>query len=353
MTNPIKTFLILTLAIGTTITLLSYHWLLAWIGLEINTLAMIPLMSMTHHPRAYEAAVKYFLTQMAASALLLFSALASTWLFGEWTILTTRPLTSIPLSIALAMKLGMAPLHFWLPEVAQGLPLITGLIIMTWQKIAPMVLLIQISQSTNLFLMTTLGLTSILIGGWGGINQTQLRKLMAFSSISHLGWMAIILKFSPQLTMFNFVLYIILTSTFFIFLITHNTTKLSQLPTTWPKTPIYAATSALILLSLGGLPPLSGFAMKLMPCLELIKQNSLIMATLTLMFSLLPLYFYIRLLYALATTMSPFTSSPPTIWRSTTKPLGLTMLNMFSLLLLPATPAILTAISNLPIMNTS
>nr|AGN71525.1 NADH dehydrogenase subunit 2 [Scaphiophryne madagascariensis] len=303
--TPIASFILLSsLAIGTTTTLASYHWILAWIGLEINTLAIIPLMTKIPHPRAIEAATKYFLTQAAASALILFSSLINTWAFGEWNISSLSSSLSIPLSIAICMKLGLAPLHFWMPEVLQGIPLMTGLILSTWQKIAPMALLIQISHAASLPLMITLGLTSIIVGGWGGINQTQLRKIMAFSSIGHLGWMVIILKFNPQLTLFNFILYIAMTSALFLTLIAMSTTKMSQLSTSWPKTPALTTISMLTLLSLGGLPPLTGFAPKLIISLELIKQNSPILAASMLLFSPVSSIF----LYSTNMCHSPYTS---------------------------------------------
>lgn len=84
------------------------------------------------------------------------------------------------------MKVGLAPTHFWLPEVLQGLDLTTGLILSTWQKVAPFALLLQIPHH-NPTLLVILGLLSTLIGGWGGLNQTQLRKILAYSSIAHLG----------------------------------------------------------------------------------------------------------------------------------------------------------------------
>nr|AVP25723.1 NADH dehydrogenase subunit 2 [Scaphiophryne boribory] len=341
--TPIASFILLSsLAIGTTTTLASYHWILAWIGLEINTLAIIPLMTKIPHPRAIEAATKYFLTQAAASALILFSSLINTWAFGEWNIPSLSSSLSIPLSIAICMKLGLAPLHFWMPEVLQGIPLMTGLILSTWQKIAPMALLIQISHAANLPLMITLGLTSIIVGGWGGINQTQLRKIMAFSSIGHLGWMIVILKFNPQLTLFNFILYIAMTSAMFLTLITMSTTKMSQLSTSWPKTPALTTISMLTLLSLGGLPPLTGFAPKLVISLELIKQNSPILAASMLLFSLLALFFYIRLTYVMALTLAPNTPPSQTIWRTPlNKPASLASMNLMALLLLPLTSTLL------------
>nr|APG38557.1 NADH dehydrogenase subunit 2 [Kaloula sp. Leyte-Samar] len=340
--SPFALFIFLSgLATGTAITLSSYHWVLAWIGLEINTLAIIPMMTKIPHPRAIEAATKYFLTQAAASALILFSAMVNTWAFGEWDIESLSASISIPITIALCMKLGLAPLHFWMPEVLQGIPLSTGLILSTWQKIAPMALLMQIPKSTNMSLLVMMGLLSIIIGGWGGINQTQLRKIMAFSSIAHLGWMTIILKFNPHLTLFNFTLYIIMTSAMFMTLLSLNTTKMSQLSTSWPKTPALTMTAMLTLLSLGGLPPLTGFAPKLMIVMELTKQNSLILAGIMLLTSLITLYFYVRMTYVMALTLAPNITPSKTIWRHNTNKTSIVIIfNTLALLLLPITSTI-------------
>nr|YP_009254182.1 NADH dehydrogenase subunit 2 [Glandirana emeljanovi]AHG32649.1 NADH dehydrogenase subunit 2 [Glandirana emeljanovi]ANC62868.1 NADH dehydrogenase subunit 2 [Glandirana emeljanovi] len=341
--NPIAlTIFLLSLALGTTITLSSYHWLLAWVGLEINTLAIIPLMTKTPHPRAIEAATKYFLTQAAASALLLFSSLINAWYTGEWAINSLIELPMNALSIALMMKLGLAPLHFWMPEVLQGIPLSTGLILSTWQKIAPMVLLLQMSHLINLNLTIILGLTSILIGGWGGIGQTQLRKIMAFSSIGHLGWMIIILKFDPQLTLFNFLLYIIMTAAMFLSLIFISATKMSDISSSWPKTPALTTMTMLILLSLAGLPPLTGFTPKLIITLELVKQNATLLASTIMLASLLALFFYLRLTYIMALTLPPNSSSSPLTWRITPKSYSMiTFMNTLALILLPLTPTLL------------
>nr|ALD15692.1 NADH dehydrogenase subunit 2 [Odorrana schmackeri] len=340
--NPIATMMFLTsLAIGTTITLSSHHWLLAWIGLEINTLALLPIMTKTPHPRAIEAATKYFLTQATASALMLFSCLINAMQTGEWDINTPSNLTTNSLSIAIMMKLGLAPMHFWLPEVLQGIPLMTGLILSTWQKIPPMILLLQISHSVNLNLTVIVGLTSVLIGGWGGIGQTQIRKIMAFSSIGHLGWIITILKLNPQLSLFNFILYVVMTTAMFLSVITLSTTKMSQISTSWTKNPALTTTIMLILLSLAGLPPLTGFPPKLLIIMELIKQNMLISASLVMLASLLTLFFYLRLTYIITLTLSPNTHNS-TIWRTATKPsLVLTIINTMALTLLPLTPTIL------------
>nr|ACR77887.1 NADH dehydrogenase subunit 2 [Amolops compotrix]ACR77897.1 NADH dehydrogenase subunit 2 [Amolops compotrix] len=340
--NPLAlSVFLLSLAVGTTITLASYHWLLAWIGLEINTLAIIPIMTKTPHPRAVEAATKYFLIQATASALVLLSSLINAWQVGQWDISTLTNLPMNVLSMALMMKLGMAPMHFWMPEVLQGISLPTGLILSTWQKIAPMGLLLQTSHQINLNLITVVGLTSILVGGWGGIAQTQLRKIIAFSSIGHLGWMVIILKYSPQLTLFSFSLYLLMTAALFMSLMIMSATKMSEISTSWPKTPALTATTLLLLLSLAGLPPLTGFAPKLLIILELIKQNSIMLTSILMMASLLSLFFYLRLAYIVVLTLPPNTPSSLATWRTPTKsPLLTAVLSTLAFTLLPLTATI-------------
>nr|YP_004564339.1 NADH dehydrogenase subunit 2 [Rhinophrynus dorsalis]ADM35710.1 NADH dehydrogenase subunit 2 [Rhinophrynus dorsalis] len=347
--SPIAlTIFLSSLGLGTAITFSSHHWLLAWMGLEINTLAIIPMMSSQHHPRAVEATTKYFLTQAAASALILFSSINNAWLTGEWSILNmSNQFSSITMTLAILMKLGLAPLHFWLPEVLQGLNLATGLILSTWQKLAPMAILFQLAPSMNLPLLLTFGITSTLVGGWGGLNQTQLRKIMAYSSIAHLGWMICILTIMPQLTMLNLIVYIIMTATMFTLLNTISSTKISSLATSWPKSPAIASLSVLTLLSLGGLPPLSGFMPKWLILQELTNQNTTALATLMALSALLSLFFYLRLCYSISLTTAPNTSNTPISWRTTptNSKLPLAILTILSLCLLPISPSILIALS--------
>nr|AEB39340.1 NADH dehydrogenase subunit 2 [Ameerega hahneli] len=340
--NPYALSVIISsLAFGTVITLSSYHWILAWVGLEINTLAIIPLMTKTLHPRAIEAATKYFLTQAAASALILFATSINAWLNGQWSIYFPLNSTStILLSIAIMTKLGAAPFHFWLPEVLQGLSLQTGLILSTWQKLAPMALLIQFSQSVNLYLMLMFGFLSTLIGGWGGINQTQTRKILAFSSIAHLGWMISILKISPELTLLNFILYIVMTSTLFLILIFMGSKNIMQLSSSWPKSPTLVTISLLSLLSLSGLPPLTGFLPKWLIAQELIKQDLALFALLILLSTLLSLYFYLRLTYTMSLTLAPNLSFSPSSWTLKKKNI-LSPIIILTLCLLPLSPSLL------------
>nr|QOJ45052.1 NADH dehydrogenase subunit 2 [Allobates masniger] len=339
--NPYVLFIIISsLTLGTITALSSSHWILAWISLEINTLAIIPLMTKNPHPRSIEAATKYFLMQATASALILFSCTSNAWLLGEWTINNlTNPTSMILMTTAILTKLGLAPFHFWMPEVLQGLALQTGWILSTWQKLAPLAILLQLSQSMNLTLTLAVGLLSILIGGWGGINQNQARKILAFSSIAHFGWMITILMVSPQLSLLNFILYVIMSSTLFYTFIITNSTNISQLTMTWTKIPTLTALSLLSLLSLSGLPPLTGFLPKWLIAQELIKQDLTATSFLLLMFTLFSLFFYLRLTYTIALTMAPNSTLSTSFWPLKKKN-NLTFLIILTLCLLPISPSI-------------
>nr|UOU84819.1 NADH dehydrogenase subunit 2 [Lycenchelys sarsii]BBM34657.1 NADH dehydrogenase subunit 2 [Lycenchelys sarsii] len=339
--NPyILATLLFGLGLGTTITFASSHWLLAWMGLEMNTLAVMPLMMQHHHPRAVEATTKYFLTQATGAAMLLFASTTNAWMTGQWDIQQmSHPLPVTLITLALALKVGLAPVHAWLPEVLQGLDLTTGLILSTWQKLAPFVLLLQI-QPLNSPLLIALGLTSTLVGGWGGLNQTQLRKILAYSSIAHLGWMLLVMQFSPSLTLLTLLTYFLMTfSTFLVFKL-NNSTTLNALSTSWAKAPALTALVPLILLSLGGLPPLTGFMPKWLILQELAKQDLALPATLAALAALLSLYFYLRLSYAMTLTMAPNNATGVTPWRfpPSQHTLPAAVSAAATLLLLPLTP---------------
>nr|ACD12905.1 NADH dehydrogenase subunit 2 [Charadrius semipalmatus] len=336
----------LSLLLGTTITISSNHWMMAWTGLEINTLAIIPLISKSHHPRAIEASIKYFLVQAAASALVLFSSTINAWFTGQWDITQlTHPTACLLLTTAIAMKLGLVPFHFWFPEVLQGSSLTTALLLSTMMKFPPITIFFLTSHSLNPTLLTTMAIASATLGGWMGLNQTQIRKILAFSSISHLGWMTIIMLYNPKLTLMTFYLYTLMTATVFLTLNTTKVTKMSTMMTSWTKTPMLNATLMLTLLSLAGLPPLTGFLPKWLIIHELTKQEMTTAATIITMLSLLGLFFYLRLAYYSTITLPPNSTNHMKQWhinKLTSTPIAI--LTSLSVLLLPLSPMILTTI---------
>nr|WEM28502.1 NADH dehydrogenase subunit 2 [Canis lupus familiaris] len=341
MKPPILIIIMATIMTGTMIVMLSSHWLLIWIGFEMNMLAIIPILMKKYNPRAMEASTKYFLTQATASMLLMMGVTINLLYSGQWVISKiSNPIASIMMTTALTMKLGLSPFHFWVPEVTQGITLMSGMILLTWQKIAPMSILYQISPSINTNLLMLMALTSVLVGGWGGLNQTQLRKIMAYSSIAHMGWMAAIITYSPTMMILNLTLYILMTlSTFMLFMLNSSTTTLS-LSHMWNKFPLITSMILILMLSLGGLPPLSGFIPKWMIIQELTKNNMIIIPTLMAITALLNLYFYLRLTYSTALTMFPSTNNMKMKWQFeyTKKATLLPPLITTSTMLLPLTP---------------
>nr|AUR27097.2 NADH dehydrogenase subunit 2 [Colluricincla harmonica]AUR33689.1 NADH dehydrogenase subunit 2 [Colluricincla harmonica]AUR33690.1 NADH dehydrogenase subunit 2 [Colluricincla harmonica] len=331
-----------SLLLGTAITISSNHWVMAWTGLEINTLAILPLISKSHHPRAIEAATKYFLVQATASALVLFSSMTNAWHTGQWDITQlTHPTSCLILTTAISIKLGLVPFHFWFPEVLQGSSLITGLLLSTAMKFPPITLLFMTSSSLNPTLLAIMAILSVALGGWMGLNQTQVRKIMAFSSISHLGWMSIIIVYNPKLTLLNFYLYTLMTAAVFLAFNSTKTLKLSTLMTAWTKTPSLSGILLLALLSLAGLPPLTGFLPKWLIIQELTKQDMAPAAMILSLLSLLSLFFYLRLAYCATITLPPHTTNHMKQWH-TNKPTNIliAILTTASITLLPISPMI-------------
>nr|YP_003058231.1 NADH dehydrogenase subunit 2 [Oryzias minutillus]BAH84933.1 NADH dehydrogenase subunit 2 [Oryzias minutillus] len=343
--NPlILSTLMMGIGLGTTVTFASSHWLLAWIGLEMNTLAILPLMAQRHHPRAVEATTKYFLTQSAAAATIMFAAATNAWITGQWDVqCISHPVPTTLMCMALFLKIGLAPLHAWLPEVIQGLDLTTGWIMSTWQKLAPFALLVQVLPNMPT-LMTMLGLISMAVGGWGGLNQTQLRKMMAYSSIAHLGWMVIVLQHSPAMTMLALTMYILMTTSAFMTFKLLKSTNINTLALSWSKAPVVTVMAPLVMLSLAGLPPLSGFMPKWLIIQELTKQDLALPATLAAMMALLSLFFYLRICFSLSFTSPPNNLLACIPWRmkmvEVTMPLAVS--SSLSMLLLPLAPALLS-----------
>nr|AJG04499.1 NADH dehydrogenase subunit 2 [Thripadectes scrutator]AJG04500.1 NADH dehydrogenase subunit 2 [Thripadectes scrutator] len=334
----------LSLILGTTITISSNHWAMAWTGLEINTLAILPLISNPHHPRAIEATTKYFLVQAAASTLLLFSSTTNALFTGQWDITQlTHPISCLLMTTAISIKLGLVPFHFWFPEVLQGSSLTTGLLLSTVMKFPPISLFLLTSPSLNNTLLTILAIASTALGGWMGLNQTQVRKVLAFSSISHLGWMTIIIIYNPKLTLITFYLYCLMTTTIFMALKTTKTLKLSSMMTAWTKIPSLSATLMLALLSLAGLPPLTGFLPKWFIIQELTKQEMTPMATIIALLSLLGLFFYLRLAYCATITLPPNSSNFMKQWQANKSVnILIPILMTLTIMLLPLSPTIFT-----------
>nr|USQ66659.1 NADH dehydrogenase subunit 2 [Praomys daltoni complex sp. clade C1] len=344
--NPITLSIIYaTIFSGPIITMSSSNLFLMWVGLELSLLAIIPLLINKKNPRSTEAATKYFVTQATASMIILLAITLNYKQLGTWMFQQqTSNLILMMTLIALSMKLGLAPFHYWLPEVTQGIELHKGLILLTWQKIAPLSILFQIYNLINPTITLILAILSIFIGAWGGLNQTQMRKIMAYSSIAHMGWMLAIITFNPSLTLLNLLIYIMLTIPMFMTLMLNSSTTMNSISLLWNKTPTTLAMMSIILLSLGGLPPLTGFLPKWIIITELLKNNCIILTTLMAMMALLNLFFYTRLIYSTSLTMFPTNNNSKILSHLTNTKHStiLPLLTTVSTMTLPLSPQLIT-----------
>nr|ABU86372.1 NADH dehydrogenase subunit 2 [Uroplatus sikorae] len=338
----VHALLVFSLFITTMITTLSHHWLLAWMSLELNMLSIIPLMMKSAHPRATEATIKYFIIQTLASTLIMFSSIINAWHTGQWTITyTPTTLATTTMAIAIMLKMGAAPTHLWYIEVLQGMTMNMALVITTWQKLAPLTLLYLMINQLPMNIVLPLGAASTILGGFLGLNQTQMRKILACSSISHMGWLIISFTTTPQLTTLTLMLYLILTTATFNLLTNTKTTSLLDLGTTWPTAPMQLTLMMVILLSLGGLPPLTGFIPKLLILKHLTGTNLIPLAATMVMASLPSLYFYLRMAYLTTITCPPNTLTTEYKWRfEAPQSLTLMTFSIVSTLMLPITPTL-------------
>nr|YP_010990125.1 NADH dehydrogenase subunit 2 [Bungarus multicinctus]WOV69000.1 NADH dehydrogenase subunit 2 [Bungarus multicinctus] len=339
----LMSWLVITMSITMSTLLISMttHWLMVWMCLEINTLSMIPIISKPNHPRATEAATKYYLTQTMASTTLLFAATMNAMNTSSWeTHVMMNQTATTMVTLALMMKMAAAPLHFWLPEVAQGATAMTTLTILTWQKIAPLTIMLTTHNKTNQTLLLLSATLSIIIGGLGSLNQTQLRKLMAFSSIAHTGWILATMSIAPKISTLTFMIYIMTTAPIFLSINQTLTMTVKDIGTIWTTSPHLMILMALTILSLGGLPPLAGFMPKWLILNKMASMNMTIEATMMAVFSMMSLYVYLRLVYILASTLPPHTTSMVMKWRMPHKkqPMTTILLMMMTTLLLPMSP---------------
>nr|YP_009379011.1 NADH dehydrogenase subunit 2 [Spaniocelyphus pilosus]ARI44225.1 NADH dehydrogenase subunit 2 [Spaniocelyphus pilosus] len=292
--NSSKIMFSMILITGTMITVSANSWIGAWMGLEINLLSFIPLMSDSNNLMSTEASLKYFLTQALASSVLLF-AIILFLMENNLFINLNKNFSGLMILSALLLKSGTAPFHFWFPNVMEGLSWINSLILMTWQKIAPLMLISYIPMK---FMMMICIILSSIIGSLGGLNQTSLRKLMAYSSINHLGWMISAMFSSENLWIIYFLFYSFLSMNLIMFFNMWNLFHINQLFSMFTNSMILKFSWFLNLLSLGGLPPFLGFIPKWLVIQMLSINSQMFLMTLLTTMTLITLFFYLRLCFA-------------------------------------------------------
>nr|YP_010118091.1 NADH dehydrogenase subunit 2 [Popillia mutans]QPN54185.1 NADH dehydrogenase subunit 2 [Popillia mutans] len=283
-----------SLIIGSLIAISSYSWMGMWMGLEINLLSMIPLISDNKNMMASEAALKYFVIQAMASTLLLFSIIMMSMKFMYQINLILY--FNLMFNTSLLIKMGAAPFHFWFPEMMEGLNWLNAIIMLTWQKLSPMVLLMY-SNSTTLYLILTI-MFSMMISGIMGLNQTSLRKILAYSSINHIGWMIGSILLIEIIWFYYYIIYCIITINITMLFYKLNIFHVNQLYISMNHNILIKLFFTLNFMSLGGLPPFLGFFPKWLTIQSLIQNNLYSIAFIMILMTLMTLFFYLRIIFS-------------------------------------------------------
>nr|ASN65899.1 NADH dehydrogenase subunit 2 [Platychile pallida] len=291
-----KLVFLTTLFMGTMISVSSYTWLGTWMGLEINLLSFIPLLKDKNNPYSSESSIKYFLVQALASSILFFSIILimmNSNLINE--MINTNWFLMMIINSALLTKMGAAPFHFWFPEIIEGMNWMNSLMLMTWQKIAPMMLLSYTMKFSNYIIFIIVSCS--MIGSMGGLNQTSLRKIMAYSSINHIGWMISSFLKNEIIWIIYFTIYSLISSAFVFLMKKFNIFHLKQMFLLMNKNILIKFCMLINLLSLGGLPPFLGFFPKWM-IIQYMSMNYPSLMLIMIMFTLITLFFYLRITYS-------------------------------------------------------
>nr|UUK33544.1 NADH dehydrogenase subunit 2 [Metopiellus sp.]UUK33557.1 NADH dehydrogenase subunit 2 [Metopiellus sp.]UUK33570.1 NADH dehydrogenase subunit 2 [Metopiellus sp.] len=276
------------LIISTLITISSNSWMGMWMGLEINLLSIIPLMNNIKNNYTAESSIKYFIIQIISSLIILMN-LIFLMKFNNFYIF--NKMTNMIMNSALMMKMGSAPFHFWFPEIIEGLNWMNCFILLTWQKISPFILLNYFLKN-NIFTFIIITL-NILIGGLIGLNQIKLKKLLTFSSISHIGWMLSILMLSESLWLFYLMIYFIIMINMIYLL---NKLQIFFMNHYFFMSYLMIFFFNLNFFNLIGIPPFIGFFSKWFTIQMLISYKWMFLVYFMMLFTLISFFYYFRML---------------------------------------------------------
>nr|YP_009317888.1 NADH dehydrogenase subunit 2 [Orisarma neglectum]AOY41448.1 NADH dehydrogenase subunit 2 [Orisarma neglectum] len=288
---------IFTLLLGSIISISSPSWFGAWVGLELNMMSFIPLIVLKMNSYYSEAALKYFLIQALGSALFITSGFLSMSFFF---------ISYMLIFLALLLKLASAPFHFWFPQVMEGLNWPQVFLLSTIQKLAPMVLLSYLMVNNIMIKMIIFfSIMSAIVGALGGLNLMFLRKIIAFSSINHMSWMMIAISTGDTFWFIYFIIYsfilLSITSVFYNL----QVFTLSNLMQSDQNSIFHSILISFNLLSLGGLPPFTGFIPKWMLIQIMVNFNLYIPLFFLLISALITLYFYLRIIILFILLLNP------------------------------------------------
>lgn len=221
--------------LGTIIVLRSSSWILIWLGLELNLISFLPFINLNRKQKKNR--IIYYLVQSYGSLLILFGGLLEENFHRFfWLVL-----------IGLILKMGIIPFHFWVPTIIIDFNIFQCFVLLTWQKLAPLSIFLILNFDS---LIWTLIILNRVLGSVIVINSVDIRLVILFSSINHIGWLFSILS-NTKFLWFYLIIYFILLIPIFINL--NNLIINVEIN----------KSLMLNILNLGGIPPLSGFFLKI------------------------------------------------------------------------------------------
>lgn len=219
-------------------------------------------------------------------------AIASIILLMRFSGLFLYPFNSFILTIGLLLKIAAAPLHNWMPALVEGLTWENIFLLLTIQKIAPLIVISINFPKKDLFNLFLVVISlSALVGRIRGLRQSSIRKILTFSSIRHLSWILTALLIHKSLWLRYFLVYTLISLSIVLTLKIFNVNKLSK---------IFKAkhnqTKLIIInfLSLRGLPPFTGFFPKIIVVIKTIPSTFTALLVPLLVGSLIRMFFYLR-----------------------------------------------------------
>nr|BAF02757.1 NADH dehydrogenase subunit 2 [Ixodes philipi]BAF02759.1 NADH dehydrogenase subunit 2 [Ixodes philipi]BAF02761.1 NADH dehydrogenase subunit 2 [Ixodes philipi] len=290
-----KMILMWVLILSLIMSMSSSYWFTLWMTLEINMMVFIPMMNSKNFLSS-NSMMYYYIIQSLSSSLFFFSSLMSYYYFNQ--------IFTYIMMISMLIKIGSAPFHTWYPQISEGLSYFSFFILSTLQKTIPLNI---ISIINNHYIMLFIFMSAIM-GSLGGYNQMSLKKILAFSSISHLSWMLTLILTSQYFWLMYFLIYMMILLKIVFFLSSNNYMYMNDM--NCMKMSIFNKMYLLTLfLSLGGMPPFLGFFSKWISITFIVNKFPMILVIL-IMSSLVNLFFYIRIMFPMIMNINNIMKSP-------------------------------------------
>ncbi len=296
-----------------------------FLSMELQSLALYILVSFSRNEiNSSEAGVKYFVIGSISTCIFLFGASLIYGFFGTTNFIEISKILSqaneIPLFliigvvfvlVSLSLKLSAAPFHMWTPDVYQGSPTLITALLSVVPKVAAFAVVIR-------FLVTPFGeinvdwgkiiiilsITSMLVGSFAALFQTDLKRLFAYSTINHVGFMLIGLVPGTEDGIIGIsiylILYILMNLGVFLVILNLkidgiNVTSIKELSGYYSNNPFIAVCMAIFVFSMAGIPPLSGFLGKLIILNVAIDNNLFYLAVIGVLTSVVAAFYYLRI----------------------------------------------------------